>query len=287
MILRYSADWRSLLTIIFTLTTAMIVWTGIIDPLWLQVLLWMLSTGLMYICFAINHNHQHVHMSQHRSLNLIIDLALGLCQGLPAPVVIYAHNMDHHTHADSPQDAMWTGHVQTRHHLLRLLYYPFVSASRYFLIRRTIAGEVARRNPIFARKISLQRRWLVSVTVLLFIIHPLNTLLVFIFPWMMVHLWGLNSNFMQHEGCSYQDPHDHSRNYVGPILNWMLFNGGYHTIHHERPGLHWSRMPAEHAKRASAISPHLNVRNWNTWMIYYMINPQKALYGENNRTRDL
>src|SRR5205823_9165843 len=46
-------------------------------------------------------------------------------------------------------------------------------------------------------------------------------------------------NYVQHVHADEESKFDHSRNFVG-FLNVLLFNNGYHTVHHERAGLHWS-----------------------------------------------
>ena len=38
----------------------------------------------------------------------------------------------------------------------------------------------------------------------------------------------------------------------------LVFDAGYHTVHHEHPSSHWSSYPELHAARASRILPHLN-----------------------------
>jgi fatty acid desaturase len=42
------------------------------------------------------------------------------------------------------------------------------------------------------------------------------------------------------------------------VLNWFLFENGLHTVHHEHPGVHWSRYRALHDARAARITPALN-----------------------------
>jgi fatty acid desaturase len=51
---------------------------------------------------------------------------------------------------------------------------------------------------------------------------------------------------------------DHSRNFVSKFGNWLVFNAGYHAAHHDKPGLHWSLLPAAHAEIAARIDPSLN-----------------------------
>jgi beta-carotene hydroxylase len=64
-------------------------------------------------------------------------------------------------------------------------------------------------------------------------------------------------NYLQHVHCDPWSAHDHSRNFVSPLCNWLVFNSGFHAAHHEHPGAHWSDLPALHAKIAPEIHPAL------------------------------
>jgi fatty acid desaturase len=72
-------------------------------------------------------------------------------------------------------------------------------------------------------------------------------------------LWAiLFTNYVQHVDCDAGSPDDHSRNFVSPALNWLVFNAGYHTVHHEHPGVCWTRYPELHRARQARIDPALN-----------------------------
>jgi fatty acid desaturase len=68
------------------------------------------------------------------------------------------------------------------------------------------------------------------------------------------------TNYMQHVECDVGSEHNHSRNFVDPLVNWFVFDAGYHTVHHESPGLHWSEYRALHTSLGDAIAPELNQR---------------------------
>ena len=62
-------------------------------------------------------------------------------------------------------------------------------------------------------------------------------------------------NLLQHQDCDVASKFDHSRNVTGRLTNWLLLNNGFHTAHHLRPALHWSRLPEFHRHH---VRPHIN-----------------------------
>ena len=74
-------------------------------------------------------------------------------------------------------------------------------------------------------------------------------------------------NYLQHVHADEEAPWNHSRNFTGRLLNFFLFNNGYHTIHHLKPGLHWSATPAAHRQIAHHITPALNERSF----VWYLV----------------
>ena len=72
-------------------------------------------------------------------------------------------------------------------------------------------------------------------------------------------LWGIMfTNWVQHVGCDPTSRWNHSRNFVSRWMNFFVFENGFHSVHHDRPGLHWSRLAAQHAKVVHLIEPRLN-----------------------------
>jgi fatty acid desaturase len=81
-------------------------------------------------------------------------------------------------------------------------------------------------------------------------------------------------NYEQHVHADPWSKHNHSRNFVGWWLNFLLFNNGYHAAHHENPGTHWSKLRAAHEKIAPEIDPRLVERNmWWYWIRIYALAP--------------
>ena len=69
-------------------------------------------------------------------------------------------------------------------------------------------------------------------------------------------------NLLQHQGCDPASAHGHSRNITGRFINWIFLNNGFHTAHHERPALHWSRLAEYHRKNVAPwVGADLNERS--------------------------
>ena len=64
-------------------------------------------------------------------------------------------------------------------------------------------------------------------------------------------------NYEQHVHADPWSEHSHSRSWTSPLLNFLLFNNGYHAAHHEYPSTHWSELPEKHAPLAPLIHPDL------------------------------
>jgi beta-carotene hydroxylase len=64
-------------------------------------------------------------------------------------------------------------------------------------------------------------------------------------------------NYLQHVHADELSATNHSRNMTGKILNAILFNNGYHTVHHDNASMHWSLAKAAHSKIEHTIHPSL------------------------------
>lgn len=81
-------------------------------------------------------------------------------------------------------------------------------------------------------------------------------------------------NYIQHVHADEESDYNHSRNFVSPTTNFMLFNNGFHTIHHFRASIHWSETPEAHKSIDHLIAPHLKERGFWPYIIKaYIIAP--------------
>ncbi len=74
-------------------------------------------------------------------------------------------------------------------------------------------------------------------------------------------------NIIQHDGCDTTTEWNHSRNFVGKLFNFFMMNNGFHTIHHNRAGMHWSELARAHDREVvPRMDPTLDERS----MLFYL-----------------
>jgi fatty acid desaturase len=154
---------------------------------------------------------------------------------------------------------MRTSKTRHRWHLLNGLFFITHVAGAIMRGDQRYFQAMRRRNPPWARQMAIE--WLLlHGAYLALALWDWKKMLVYVFLPHKYAAWGIiTMNLLQHDGCDERSEHDHSRNFVGRAINWWAFNNGYHTIHHLVPGLHWSLLPAEHARRvAPFIHPSLD-----------------------------
>ncbi len=288
--LRYRADLRTLafMATYFGLTAALWVGAGPLSldaarawgaPQWAAgVALFALASFFSFFCAVATHNTVHSPVFKSRAHNRIFQAVLTLTYGHPVSAFVPGHNLSHHKHTQTPRDVMRTTKVRFRWHLLNGLFFMLSVApaimkgeSRYFAAMKT-------RMPAWFRQLRVEQITLYAVyAVLLYL--DWKKFLLFVFIPHKYAAWGIISmNMLQHDGCDQDDKYNHSRNFVGKLVNWFTFNNGFHSIHHDHPGLHWSLTPEAHAKAyAPYIHPALDQKSLAAYIFTTFIWPGKRL----------
>ncbi|MEI9933681.1 MAG: fatty acid desaturase [Ferruginibacter sp.] len=99
---------------------------------------------------------------------------------------------------------------------------------------------------------------LFTMIIIALVIDWRKTILYIIIPQQFALVTVLVFNYIQHVHADEESKFNHSRNFVSGFTNFMLFNNGFHTVHHYRASIHWSKLPEEHKKINHLIEPHLN-----------------------------
>jgi beta-carotene hydroxylase len=267
MMLRHRADWRTLLwaIVLFPLV-------GFAPYVYPRLVPWLLPLSL-YLGFcagAFSHNHNHCPTFKSRRLNAIYAAWLSIFYGFPTYGWIPTHNLNHHKYVNKAGDATITWRYSKRNTWLIASTYYFVSAYWQAPVLDEYRAKVRATNPAYYRQIIWQYVALIGAQMaLLGLAIALRGLSVgllvwgfgFAIPAIFANWSMIFINYIQHVHTDPWSEHNHSRNFVSKPANWMVFNNGYHTAHHESAGLHWSKLPQAHAKIAHLIHPELNQKS--------------------------
>jgi fatty acid desaturase len=229
---------------------------------------WLLPLGL-YIGFCagvFSHNHNHCPTFVSRRANVFYAAWISFFYGYPTFAWIPTHNQNHHKYINRPGDATITWRYSKKH--------TWLVASTYFFVSAYWQSEPLKEFIRKARQGNRPLFWLIVGQYSLVAAGHLACLALAIW----LHGWGLGTivylcalgipagfalwsmifiNYIQHVHCDPWSKHNHSRNFVSPNANWLVFNNGFHTAHHEQPGAHWSKLAELHAKIDEHIDPEL------------------------------
>jgi fatty acid desaturase len=263
-LLHHPSEWRSIaiVCVYLTLLAAMYAW-----PACRNLPFFAAACYFSFLNTVVIHNHLHRGVFTRKTLNDIFRCVLSFGALYPASANIPSHNLVHH-HFDDDGRPDWAAptHVRFLWPLLNLLHFPNVAGPNTFAgVQRWM--QTSQRKE-FARQYYVEQAVAFGLTGAL-LLHDFWTGLFFV---VLPQLYGarniLRINLIQHEGCDTASEWNHSRNFVGRAFNWIMCNNGYHTIHHNRAGLHWTALPEAHAREVvPRTDPSLNEPS----MIAYLV----------------
>ncbi len=270
-------------------------WSGLMRPRYAadyRTLVWMaimpVVAGAMYLrpelipylcplqCYlalcagVIAHNHNHCPTFKGRRQNAVMGHWLSAFYGYPTFAWIPTHNLNHHKFVNRAGDATITWRYTNKHNLLVAVTYFFVSSYWQSDPIKAFIRKARAQNPKLYRHIIFGYTLWIGVAVGLFALGvALHGLVLGLKVWLFASfipaffaLWTIMLfNYNQHVHTDPWSAHNHSRSFVGRLLNFMLFGNGYHAAHHENPGSHWSLLADLHAKIAPEIDPALRPRS--------------------------
>ena len=264
MLLRFIADRRTLFwaLILFPALPAL----SYVRP---ELAPWLLPLALYlsYCSGVLAHYHNHAPVFRDKRLNSLYSAWLSFFYGCPLFVWIPTHNQNHHRYLDGPGDATRTSQLAPKDSLWAALCYPTRSALAQMPAVLRYARAARSKHPARFRQIVFESATVVlghaaAAGLALVLYGPAGGALLYAcalgIPAAYAAWSMMFTNYLQHVGCDYASADDHSRNAVSPWMNWLVFQAGYHTVHHEHAGSHWSTYPALHAARAARITPELN-----------------------------
>lgn len=242
----------------------------------LIVYLWPLAFYMALSAGVIAHNHNHCPTFHSRRMNRIFGTWLSLFYGYPTFAWIPTHNLNHHKFVNGPGDATITWRHTHRHNALTAFTYFFVSSYWQSGPIKAYIRKARAENPGLYRHILTQYGiWIGTAIACLVAAIGLHGARAGVVVWLTATvapaffaLWTIMLfNYEQHVHADPSSEHNHSRSWTGRLVNFLLFNNGFHAAHHENPGLHWSELPRAHA----ALAPHIDPALVEGGMLWYFV----------------
>ena len=226
-----------------------------------------LACWLSFLNSVVIHNQMHKGIFKSRALNRAFRCVLSFGSLYPASANVASHNLVHHHFDDDGQEDWAAPDISAfRLPLANLIHFPNVAGPRTFAGVSRWARTTRQRD--FRAQYHLEQVVAFGLTGALMLYDFWGTVFFVLVP----QLWGargiLRINLIQHEGCDTTSEWNHSRNFVGKAFNWVMCNNGYHTIHHNRAGLHWSVLADLHTREVTPrLDPALDERS----MVVYLL----------------
>lgn len=256
--LKNNADIKAIIYMIITTTMFIGLWQfGSTMPTWLfvPVYIWFLFMAVSVAVMA--HNHNHLPMWKSKIMNILTDNWLTVFYGFPVFAWIPTHNANHHKFVNTDPDYTKTWRFTEKNNLFTVLTYPSISGFFQQSVIMTHWKETFSRNKEKWMLYTLQFIVLISWIAGAFYFGGWEKALLYVVLPQQFSLFSvLLFNYVQHVHADEETKYNSSRNFEG-ILNFLLFNNGYHTIHHLHPTLHWSEAKAEHDKIVHLIDDSL------------------------------
>ena len=205
------------------------------------------------IC-AWNHHHQHTHTFRFALPNRVLEFFYALHTGVTTNLWVLHHVHGHHQHyLDQTKDeSRWLRKDGTQ--MGELEYSFIVAATAYYR-----GYKVGKDYPKEQKQFFFYSALTFTLVALLVAYRPVAGLLVFILPMLMglfLTAWATHDH---RAGLKTDDDYTASYNNLNPLYNLLTGNLGYHTAHHLKGGLHWSKLPRLHEKIKHKIPDELIV----------------------------
>jgi sn-1 stearoyl-lipid 9-desaturase len=253
---------------------------------------WYLAVPLMVtltlanfsLTIGVLHMHTHRPLFVSKLMNRLVDVLCCMPAAVTAADMCEVHVLNHHRYDDGPGDVTST---EGREHGLRAVGYwiRYVFVVKNHTIRTIFAANASprRRKRRYQFMLDLTL-FLVLLEAIWWVAGPTRWLL---FYWIPLTLSWINSGYfawLTHAPArGFEDGPSRSLNTAGNCLNFVIFNQGYHSVHHRYPGIHWSQIP-DKLDFNRQVEPDVIVPYWLTlqsaWRLVAPGSFLDASYGE-------
>jgi fatty acid desaturase len=224
---------------------------GVDSPWWLAAY-WLLMIVPKGTISAWSHHHQHVPTFRSIALNRLLELSHALHIGLTTNTWLLHHVLGHHVnYLDQTKDeSRWRRADGTR--MGAIEYSVTTAATAYWR-----CFQVGRRFPRHQRAFLTYAALTFGLVAALVLYKPVAALFLFVLPMICSMLFTAWVTHDHHAGLETENHLEASVNTLNRRFNLLTGNLGFHTAHHHRQAVHWSKLPELHRQIAHRIPAHL------------------------------
>lgn len=202
------------------------------------------------------HNHAHLKVFRWHGFNFVYDLLLAQLTGYSTPEWELQHARGHHRKYLNPLEDTTSPLDPKTGQNLGIWAFTWQGTLKSFPEALAVAQQDWQRG----KKQSSFALWghlflQCGLTVLWLWLNPLMGAVFFLGSNLLCRAllwWG---TYWQHINAPCTHVYDASNTTTHPLLNALVFNNGYHTAHHEQPGLHWAHLPERTRQIQARIPP--------------------------------
>jgi len=217
--------------------------------------LWLLISLLPKMCICSwNHHHQHLHTFYNNYLNRVLELFYAFHTGVTTNAWVLHHNLGHHlNYLDQKKDE--SGWQRKDGSIMGELEYTFMVG----ITAHWRCYKVGKRHPKYQKGFLTWGSLVGLLTFVLLYFNWLNALFVYLLPMLFGYLVTVWHTYSHHAGLETDNHLEASHNIMHVWYNRLTGNLGFHTAHHMKPGIHWSKLPEYHASIEKEIPKELFV----------------------------
>lgn len=213
---------------------------------------WLLMLVPKGVVCAWNHHHQHTMTFRSAVLNRLLEICYALHTGVTSHLWVLHHVLGHHKNFlnQHKDESRWMRKNGTTMNALE--YTLDVALTSYYR-----GYQVGKRYPK-AQKVFITFSVItLALLISLLAYRPLPALFVFVIPMIVSLLFTVWVTYDHHSGLHTDNEFEASYNTTSRLYNLLTGNLGYHTAHHHKQGLHWSKLPALHDQIKDKIPANL------------------------------
>ncbi|PJZ70475.1 hypothetical protein CH373_05225 [Leptospira perolatii] len=189
----------------------------------------------------VSHNHAHYSIFRVKLLNKIFEIWMYLESGQMASKFRLHHNFGHHPFYTDPKKdtSTWVRSDGSTMNRFEYIFWYFVTYT-YRVI------QIGKSHKVLLKQFYWQQLFATIVIGALVYYNPINALIVYLLPMLFSWLLFINFTYDNHVDLHSKDDYEASMTNTSRLINFIIFNNGYHLAHHIKQGLHWSELPEFH-----------------------------------------